>query len=52
MKPKLKAKLEALSTIQNRAASKIIEDSLERYILALPVKDREAIELLASRVKR
>jgi hypothetical protein len=51
MEPRLKAKVQALGTIQNRAAWKIIEEALERYLSELPAKDRQAIELLASRVR-
>jgi hypothetical protein len=51
MKPLMRAKVHALSALENKPAWKIVGDALEVYFASLPKADRLALEAVARRFR-
>ena len=51
-RPSVKAKLQAVATLQQRPAWKVVEDSIELYIDHMAPKDRRMVEAIAKRAQR
>lgn len=50
MRPDSKARLDAVSTLVNLPAWRIVDAALDRYLEALPVEDRNAIDSMVNRM--
>jgi hypothetical protein len=51
IRPSTKAALAAVATLEGRPIWLIIEDSIRRYVAALPRDDQKVIEALAHRIE-
>jgi hypothetical protein len=51
MRPEVKARLEAASTLTKLPAWRIVDAALDHYLNAMPVEDRKAIDSMVSRMR-
>lgn len=52
MRPEVKARLDAVSTLTKLPAWRIVEAALDRYVEALAVEDRAAVRAMVARMEK
>lgn len=52
LSPEMKARLDAVASLEQLDRSSVIDAALSAYVAALPAADRNAVEQLATRVRK